>query len=34
MGHTEGWCHVADMEDPPQCTDLVRNTQMNANAAR
>jgi hypothetical protein len=34
MGHTEGWCHVADMEDPPQCTDQARNTQMNANAAR
>jgi hypothetical protein len=34
MGHTEGWCHVADMEDPPQCTDQTRNTQMNANAAR
>ncbi len=34
MGHTEGWCHVADMEDPPQCTDQARNTQMNATAAR
>lgn len=34
MGHTEGWCHVADMVDPPQCTDHVRNAQWNANAAR
>lgn len=34
MGHTEGWCHTTDMEDPPQCTDATRNAQMNANAAR
>jgi hypothetical protein len=34
MGHTDGWCHVDDMEDPPQCTDAARNAQMNANAAR
>ena len=34
MGHTEGWCHTTDMEDPPQCTDATRNAQMNAQAAR
>ncbi|MBL9120734.1 MAG: hypothetical protein JNL80_12565 [Phycisphaerae bacterium] len=34
MGHTDGWCHVADMEDPPQCTDATRNAQMNGSAAR
>jgi hypothetical protein len=34
MGHTEGWCHTTDMEDPPQCTDAARNAQMNGQAAR
>ncbi len=34
MGHTEGWCHIEDMRDPPQCTDATRNAQMNGAAAR
>lgn len=34
MGHTEGWCHIEGMADPPQCTDASRNAQINAEAAR
>ncbi len=34
MGLTEGWCHVDDMVDPPQCTDSSRNATLNAGAAR
>ncbi|HHC72391.1 MAG TPA: conditioned medium factor [Thiotrichales bacterium] len=34
MGHETGWCHSADMRDPPQYLDHARNVEMNAQAAR
>ncbi len=34
MGHTEGQCHTTGMRDPAQYTDVSRNMDMNANAAR
>ncbi len=34
MGHTEGQCHTTGMRDPAQYTDVSRNIEMNANAAR
>lgn len=33
-GHLVGWCHTTGMSDPPQATDLVRNIERNAEAAR
>ena len=32
-GHTEGWCHIRGMRDPPQTTDSMRNAEMLAYAA-
>lgn len=32
MGNTQGWCHIAGMQDPAQCLDSHRNAVMNAAA--
>ena len=34
MGNTVGQCHTTGMSNPPQYQDAVRNSEMNANAAR
>jgi len=34
MGTVDGWCHAGNMKYPPQCTDKVRNKEMNFYAAR
>jgi len=34
MGTKEGWCHIENMSDPPQTSDLNRNLEMNQEAAR
>jgi hypothetical protein len=33
QGHSVGWCHTANMNEPAQTTDRDRNSNMNVNAA-